>query len=196
MLPAPMTAIPPHDSAGPAVRRAARFVLAGALLAFAFTALYVAAFHAPRAKGLDVGVVGTPAQATAVQTQLDLRARGAFDVQRYDREPQARAALLRTEVHGVVVPQAGRIVVAGALGAMPTQLVTDALRGVGGPAPVVYDVRPLPAGDRRGLSSLFAVIGTLIASLVFGVLLSVFARELPARVRWAAVVTRIAVSIA
>jgi hypothetical protein len=51
----------------------------------------------------------------------------------------------------------------------------------------VRDVRPLPSGDRRGLSSLFAVIGTLIPSIVFGVLLSVFGRRLPARVRWSAV---------
>ncbi len=56
----------------------------------------------------------------------------------------------------------------------------------GAPA-VVQDLRPLPAGDRRGLSSLFTVIGTLIPSLVFGVLLSVFGRGLAARVRWSAV---------
>ena len=56
----------------------------------------------------------------------------------------------------------------------------------GAPA-VVQDLRPLPAGDRRGLSSLFTVIGTLIPSLVFGVLLSVFGRRLAARVRWSAV---------
>ncbi len=56
------------------------------------------------------------------------------------------------------------------------------------PPATVQDLRPLPSGDRRGLSSLFTVIGTLIPSLVFGVLLSVFGRDLPARVRWSAVV--------
>src|SRR5205823_5772808 len=75
---------------------------------------------------------------------------------------------------------------ADAFGMTPTQTVTAALRSVAG-TPVVEDVRPLPAGDRRGLSSLFTVVGTLIPSLVFGVLLSVFGRALPARVRWAAV---------
>ena len=51
----------------------------------------------------------------------------------------------------------------------------------------MQDLRPLPAGDGRGLSSLFTVVGTLIPSLVFGVLLSVFGRGLAARVRWSAV---------
>jgi hypothetical protein len=162
-------------------RQVAGLGAGGLALLFAFTTLYVAAFHAPRAKGLDVGVVGSAAQATQLQSALDVRARGAFDVRRFDSVAQARAALLSTDVHGVVVP-GGRVLVAGAFGATPTQTVTDALH-----ASVVEDVRPLPAGDRRGLSSLFTVVGTLIGSLVFGVLLSVFGRTLPARVRWGAV---------
>lgn len=171
----------------------ARIVVGGLVLLFAFTALYVAAFHAPRAKGYDVGVVGTPSQAAAVQHTLDAADRGAFDVRRYAGESQARAALLDTTVHGVVVPAPARdrIFVAEALGPAPTEAVTDALRGVAAaqsvPA-VVQDLRPLPSTDRRGLSPLFTVIGTVIPSLVFGVLLSVFGRELSARVRWAAVV--------
>jgi hypothetical protein len=79
-----------------------------------------------------------------------------------------------------------RVLVAGAFGLTPTRTVTAALRSVAR-TPVVEDVRPLPAGDRRGLSSLFTVVGTLIPSLVFGVLLSVFGRALPAPVRWGAV---------
>ena len=164
---------------------AARLGAGGLALLFAFTTLYVAAFHAPRAKGLDVGVVGTAVQARDVQSALDVRARGAFDVRRFVSVSEARAALMRTDVHGVVVPGA-RILVAGASGLTPTETVTDALRAVA-PVAVVQDVRPLPAGDNRGLASLFTIVGTLIPSLVFGVLLSVFGRALPARVRWGAV---------
>src|SRR5215467_9429275 len=125
----------------------ARIVLAGLVMVFAFTALYVAAFHAPRAKGFDVGVVGTPAQAAGLQAQLDAESADAFDVRRYDTENQARAALLGTDVHGVLVPGARRILVAEALGAVPTQAVTGALTGAatanGTPARV-QDLRPLP----------------------------------------------------
>jgi hypothetical protein len=171
------------------VREVARIVLGGLALLFAFTALYVAAYHAPRPKGLDVGVVGTPAEAAQVQSALDDRDRGAFDVRRYDNEGQARLALLHTDVHGVLVPGVprGRLLVAQALGVAPTEIVTSALRAAAGGPVTVQDLRPLPSDDRRGLSSLFTVIGTLIPSIVFGVLLSVFGRRLPARVRWSAV---------
>jgi hypothetical protein len=175
------------------IRAVARFVAGGLVLAFAFSALYVAAFHAPRAKGLDVGVVGTPAQAAQVQSALDSAQRGSFDVRGYATERAARAALLDTTVHGVVVPgpNGDRILVAQALGVAPTETVTTALRGVAAAAhepATLQDMRPLPSGDRRGLAPLFTMIGTLIPSLVFGVLLSVFGRALPARVRWVAVV--------
>ena len=43
------------------IRIVARIVVGGRLVLFAFTARYVAAFHAPRAKGFEVGVVGDPA---------------------------------------------------------------------------------------------------------------------------------------
>ena len=81
-----------------------RIVLSGRLLLFAFTALYVTAFHAPRAKGVDVGLVGGSAQAARLQRALDLEQRGAFDVRRYDSESQSRAALLATRVQGVLIP--------------------------------------------------------------------------------------------
>jgi hypothetical protein len=182
-----------NDKRATHIRAVARLVAGGLVLVFAFSALYVAAFHAPRAKGLDVGVVGSPAQAAQIQSVLDAVDRGSFDVHDYATEGQARAALLDTNVHGVLVPGSARdrIVVAQALGVAPTETVSAALRGVAAAAherASVQDVRPLPSGDRRGLSPLFTVIGTLIPSLVFGVLLSVFGRALPARVRWTAVI--------
>ena len=79
-----------------------RIVGGGLVMLFAFTAIYVAAFHAPRAKGFDVGVVGTPAAATQLQSALDGEDRGAFDVRGYDTERDARSALLDTDVHAVV----------------------------------------------------------------------------------------------
>ena len=172
--------------------KAAKLVLGGLVLLFAFTALYVAAFHAPRVKGLDVGFVGSAPQATRAQSELDVAAAGSFDVRRYDTESQARAALLDTDVHGVLVPHGSqaRVLVAEAFGVTPTQAVAGALRRAAaafGMAAEVEDLRPLPASDSRGLSSLFTVVGALIPSVVFGVLLAMFGRALQARVRWTAV---------
>jgi hypothetical protein len=169
-----------------------RIVVGCLLLVFAFTAIYVAAFHAPRPKGVDVGVVGGPAQAARLQAALDAGGRDAFDVERFATAAGARDALLDTGVKAVLVPGAAqdRILVAGALGLAPTETAAGALQQVAASAHVtagVSDLRPFPSGDRRGLSSLFTVIGTLIPSLVFGILLSVFGRALPARARWSAV---------
>lgn len=183
-------------------RHVAKPVVIGLVLVFAFTALYVTAYQSPRPRGLQIGVVGTPAQASAVQRGLDARADGAFAVRRYASESTARRALLDTQVPGVLIPGTpsggvlglgrGRVLVAQAYGVAPTEVLTDALRrleAANGTSARVEDLRPLPAGDRRGLSSLFTVVGTLIPSFVFGVLLSVLGRHLPARIRWGAVVT-------
>ena len=171
------------------LRAAARIVVGGLLFVFLYTVVYVAAFHAPRAKGIDVGVVGTPAQAAQVQGALDATSRGAFDVRRYGTEARARAALLDTDVHGVAVLGGAndRILVASALGVAPTQSVIGALRGVVRARPAIDDVRPLPSGDRRGLASLFTVLGTVMPSLAFGVLLALTGRGLPRRARHGAV---------
>jgi hypothetical protein len=174
----------------PESRTIVAMVLGGLGLLFAFTVLYVAAFHAPRAKGLDVGVVGPPGVAAQVQGRLDAADRGAFDVRRFAGEPAARRALLDTDIHGALVPAGGgaRLLVAQALGPPQTLTVLAALRAAAPAPPVVEDLRPLPRGDRRGLSSLFTVIGTLMPSLVFGVLLAVFGGALPARARYGAIV--------
>jgi hypothetical protein len=167
------------------MKAVARIVAGGLALLFAFTAIYVAAFHSPRPKGFDVGVVGAPAAAAQLQTGLDRGDRGAFDVRGYDTEREARTALSDTDVHAVVAGD--RILVAEALGPAPTDAATRALEAAV-PGATVQDLRPLPPEDSRGLSSLFVVVGTVIPSLVFGALLSVFGRALPARLRWAAVV--------
>ena len=147
-----------NPSIGADARAAARIVLAGLVLLFCFTALYVTAFHAPRPRGVDIGFVGPPAQARRAQSALDAAVPGGFDVRRYPDESSARAALLDTDVRGVVVAAAprDRVLVAQALGAAPTETVTRALVGLtahtGAPA-LVQDLRPLPpataAGSRR-----------------------------------------------
>jgi hypothetical protein len=137
-------------------------------------------------------VVAPAAVAARVQAGLDAHAPGAFDVRRYATEATARDALLDTSVNGVLVPggDRARVLVAGALGVAPTEAVTEALRGAAagtGASVAVDDLRPLPAADRRGLSSLFVVLGMVIPSLAFGVLLTLGARAAPARLRWPAI---------
>ena len=156
------------------------------MVVFAFTSLYLAAFHAPRAKGVDVGIVGTPAQAAQLQSALDLGSRGrsTSSVSAPRMPPAARCSI--PGCTPCSSPSDG-ILVAGALGVAPTETVVSGLRRAAGGTAPVRDIRPLPRGDRRGLSSLFAVIAVLVPSLAFGALLTLLGRGLSARTRWAAV---------
>ena len=170
-------------SIGPDIRAAARFVLAGIVLLFAFTALYVTAFHAPRAKGVDVGFVGAPAHGRADADRAgrgrprrlrrpSLRPRGGR-ARRAARHRRARRDRPAARAIGSSWPRP-----AARRRPRPSPRALRRVTATTGAPAVVQDLRPLPAGDRRGLSSLFTVIGTLIPSLVFGVLLSVFGRRL------------------
>ena len=110
-------------------------------------------------KGVDVGVVGTPAQAAQLQSRARRSARAARSTSSASTpSAAARAALLDTGVHAVVVLPGPRSSSRGALGIAPTETVADGAARMRRPARAVEDLRPLPPGDRRGLSSLFTVI--------------------------------------
>jgi hypothetical protein len=163
--------------------RAFAFVVVGALLLLAFTSVFVSGFHEPRPNGVEIGVVGGPAAVEQVRSALAQR---GFDVRGYTTEAAARRALLDQDVHGVLVHD--RILVAGAFGTPPTQAITTALTNAAraqGRTASVRDIRPLPATDSSGLSSLFTVFGTVIPSMIFGALLAIPGRSLPPSSRWA-----------
>jgi hypothetical protein len=182
----------PHLPLKSAAPPAPSLLLGGLILVFAFTALFVAAFHNPKPHEIDVGVVAPQQQAAQVQQGLDRALPGAFHVRAYASESAARQALLDTDVHGVLVPgrPQARVLVAGAYSVPATDVVERGLSAAAkaqGASATVQDLKPLPQSDSRGLSSFFTIVGTLIPSLLFGVALSVFGGALAARVRWGAV---------
>jgi hypothetical protein len=162
---------------------AARTVVIGLALLLAFTAVYTAAFHEPRPHGMPVGVVGgTPA--SFAQHLSD----AGFQVHAYAEEAAATKALVDADVHGVLVRGAGAdtVLVTGAYGKAPTEVISAALEGVaradGGPV-TVRDLKPLPRHDSLGLGAFFTIFGTALPSLLFGALLAIFHRSQPGRVR-------------
>jgi hypothetical protein len=132
-----------------------RLALAGALVAFAFTGLFVTAFHSPSPHAIPIGTVG-------VATAPD-----GFELRRYDTERAARAGLESGDLRGVLLP--GRLLVASARGAVETQFVRAAF-----PRAAVVDVAPLPERDSRGLSVVFTALGVTVAAVAFGALLTLF----------------------
>jgi hypothetical protein len=165
--------------------------VAAALVAlFAFSAIFVEAFHAPQPHSLGIGVVGSAATANRLQRELDAQAPGAFHVRGYGDEAAGRHAVAHADVRAAFIPAASRdrLLVAAASGVPASQLVRESFRSVAAQTNTplaVRDVAPLPAHDRFGLSSMFAVVGTLIPSLAFGALLAL--RGGSSRLRWSAV---------
>jgi hypothetical protein len=160
-------------------------VLAALALVLAFTGVFVSGFHDPRPNDIEVAIVGSAA--------LSHGEPDGFDVRSYPTESEAREALLDADVHGVLIAggRTDRVLVTGAYGGPPTEAVIGGLRSMAaaeGRSATVRDLEPLPAGDPKGLSALFTVLGTVVPSLILGALLAIVGRGLPATYRWAALV--------
>ncbi|MEU2350490.1 ABC transporter permease [Modestobacter sp. NPDC049651] len=165
-------------SGGSTPRALVRGILLPALIAtlngVAFVAVYTAAFHDPVAHDLPVAVVGSDQQAEQAQQQLDRSASGQFEVRRYAAPGPAGEALTSHDVYGVLDLTAtpARLQVAGANGQQVTQLVQQALSPLtqaSGQPPQVQDVRPLVAGDSRGLALFYAAFGVVLGGFLFGI---------------------------
>jgi hypothetical protein len=152
-----------------------RFALAGVVLLFAFTAIFVRAFSDPVPHQVRVGVVGPLRPARAA---LDPR---EFVALPYPTEASARHALLTDQIRGALV--GSHVEIASAYGFVPAQMTLQALTAAAGRPVTVTDVRPLPTADARGLASFFTVMGTTIASLVFALLLTFVGGRHPFRTR-------------
>src|SRR4051812_33496294 len=162
----------------------------GLLVACAFVGLYTAAVHSPRPNGLHLAVVAPASMQALLERGLEDRMPGGFELVSYASEPRARHALLDEDVSGVVVAtgREPRLLVASAAGVPAAEAVRAAFGAALGPRLVTEDVRPLPPHDGRGLSAFFLAAGTTVASVLFGALLFLFARDLHTRARLAALV--------
>ncbi len=156
---------------------AKRFVALGLGLLFGFTAVFSAAFHQPQPHQMRVAIVGGPQALTQARGALDPV---QFYATPYPSEAAARAAVLDQDVAGALV--GGHVLVASAAGFIASQVTAQALVHAGAPA-TITDLRPLPAHDARGLSSFVTVTSTTIASIIFGVLLTLVGRQHPLRAR-------------
>lgn len=162
-------------------------------LVFGFTALYATGFHDPRPHGVKIGLVGPGLSAAQASSAINRTLPGGFTFERYAVEPDALTRLRNADIQGLFVlgSRSDSLLVTGAFGFAPTEAVTDAARSAAaasGHSLTVHDVNSLPPWDSRGLASFFTVFGTLVPSIVFGALLTLLGKQLPARVRWPAVI--------
>ncbi|MFF4845073.1 ABC transporter permease [Streptomyces collinus] len=136
-----------------------------------FVAVYLAAFHAPSARHQPLGIAAPDKVAARTELALNNAAPSGYTFYRYPDAEAARQAVTHDEVPAVLVADSRgtRLVVAGAQGpSTVSSLAMAVAEGVGKTVPV-QDVRPLAAGDSRGLSVFYASFGVVLAGFLFAV---------------------------
>jgi hypothetical protein len=150
-------------------------VVAVTLLGMLFVASFLGALHKPEPHNVPVAVVGPSALVAQLDRAIGQKAPGAFDLRGYESEPPARDALLNRDVDAVLVPQAGRIVVASAAGRTASSVITQVFQGAAqaqGQRLTVEDAVPLPPGDPGGISGMFYGLALIIPGIALAVLIA------------------------
>lgn len=150
---------------------------------FIFVSINVFTQHAPQAHDLKVAYVGSPIPQIFIQRGLEKETPGAFELIPYPDEASARAAVLERKLYGAFVlgEESALVLTASAAGSSARQAIDRAFAMMMETAPsrmrvelVSEDLKPLPSGDSRGLSSSALQFGLLVSAFVFAILLFLF----------------------
>jgi hypothetical protein len=146
------------------------------VISIVFISSFIGALHAPGPRSVPLGIVGTPAQASALHASLGNVAPGGYTVTSYPTQEAASSAILDRGIDAALVPgpSAQLLLVATATSpAATTATISDvrtATSSAGTPL-TTQDIRPLPANDPDGLSRVFFVTALLVPSLLFASML-------------------------
>lgn len=160
--------------------RAVLLVLAVLALQLGFILSYIGAFHSPKPHRVRVAVVA-PAQAQpAVLQRLDGLPGGPVRAVAAADEASAKQRILERDVDAAFVLNPGgtqdTLYTASAAGSAVAQVVTDIGRRIEAAQQrqvTVVDLRPPAAGDGRGLSSFYLVIGWMVGGYLAASILGV-----------------------
>jgi len=163
------------------IRKAAGMLLAVALLTALFAGSFIGAMHKPQPHDVPVAVVAPAQTVTQIQSALDANAEGAFDLNAYDTEADAREALDGRDVDAVLIPGQGAstLLTASASGAAGATIITKVFTAAAqaqGTTLTVTDVHPLSAEDPSGSAMFFYLMSVLIPSLGGALMLTVSTR--------------------
>lgn len=137
-----------------------------------FVAVFLAAFHTPRAHRLPVAVAASDRAAALFDVRLQSAAPDAFQLERYPDADAARSAVEHRAAYAAYVDTSGppRLLYAGANGLAVQAMVTPLGNAAtpDGRKIEVQDILPLSKGDSRGLSVFYASFGLVLAGFLFG----------------------------
>ncbi|MET9887305.1 DUF3533 domain-containing protein [Streptomyces sp. NPDC006430] len=168
--------------------RAALLVLGVLVLQLAFITSYIGAFHHPEPSEIPLAVAA-PARLVAERSAQQLRTLPGkpLDPHAVEDEATALAQVENRDVDGALVIDPGgttdRLLIASGAGASLSQALeqvvglTEKARGRN---VRVVDVAPAAAGDARGLSSFYLVIGWCVGGYLCAAILAISAGARPA----------------
>ncbi|MFD9453202.1 DUF3533 domain-containing protein [Streptomyces sp. NPDC059985] len=168
--------------------RAALLVLGVLALQLAFITSYIGAFHHPKPSGIPLAVAAPSAPlAQRTAQQLDGLAGEPLDTRVATNEVDAVRLVQNRDVDGALVvdPEGttDRLLVAGGAGAALSQAIEEVV-GLAeksrGRTVRVTDVAPSAAGDGRGLSSFYLVVGWCVGGYLCAAILAISAGARPA----------------
>ncbi|RSS87264.1 DUF3533 domain-containing protein [Streptomyces sp. WAC05292] len=175
--------------------RAALLVLGVLALQLAFAASYLGAFHAPRPSGIRLAVAA-PSAPAAEETarQLDGLDGDPLDAHAVSGEAAALREVRTREAEGALIVRSGggpdRLLVTSGAGASLSQALEQVV-GLAeesrGRTLQVVDAVPADAGDARGLSSFYLVVGWCVGGYLCAAALAVSAGARPANTARAAI---------
>ena len=147
------------------------------MVSLVFIITFIGGLHAPGPRSVPVGIVGGPAQGSALSSALNRQAAGGYKVTTYPSDSAARSAILNRTIDAAVTPGRPRVpvlLVATAVSPALTRAIVGDVRSAAAAAHslvAVQDIRPLPSHDPDSLSQVYFVIALMTPSLLFGSLL-------------------------
>ncbi len=158
------------------------------VLGTAFIASYVGALHDPMPRDLPVGVVSGDAAANALLVGVRAQAGTVLAAREYPTAKAAADALAERRVYAVLASDGSStanglsLTVAGAAAPGAAEVITQAVSAGAGAAQVplvVVDTHPLAAGDPRGLTAFYTVVGLLIGGYLAATALAIALGTVP-----------------
>ncbi|MEU3356376.1 DUF3533 domain-containing protein [Streptomyces sp. NPDC037389] len=174
--------------------RAALLVIGALVLQLAFVASYVGAFHSPKPEDIAIGVVAPAPLGDQLVKKLDALPGHPLDPRTVPDEARARAEIGARDLDAALLVQprgtTDTLLVAGGAGASLAQaaeaVLTRAERAEGRALRVV-DTAPAAAGDARGLSAFYLVVGWCVGGYLCAAILAISAGARPANLHRAVI---------
>jgi hypothetical protein len=165
-----------------------------ALLALIFALVYsnVAANHAPKPRGVPIGVIASPQALNSVALALGPGTAEAYRIHGYSSVQAARIAILNRAIYGAFRPSPSPLLlVASAASPAVSALLTRTFTGVAhrqGQDLAVRELAPLPSTDPAGATGFSALLSLLLAGTMGSSIIYLLGRHRPPAARLAAAV--------